>query len=89
MGNAEAIAAKHYLQVTEDHYQQAAQGDAKSDATLTQKATQQGTASNGNKVQETTQAPDKPGLVQSVAVGCVSVHNRKMTPRRFELRLRD
>ncbi len=40
IGNSQAVAAKHYLQVTEDHFKQAVADDAEYDAPTEQEATQ-------------------------------------------------
>ncbi len=61
MGHSVAIANKHYWQVTEDDFANAACGDAENDAQPTQKATQQRTAENRtdkNTSPETIAMPD-------------------------------
>ncbi len=63
IGNTQAVAAKHYLQVRDEDFQRAAGRDAESDARATQNPTQQPTGDSGTSRQETTQAPENQGLV--------------------------
>lgn len=67
LGNTPRIAQKHYLMVTEEDFQKAAQKAAHSTDNLAQKAAQQEPARNCTGSQETTQAPVKQGLVRCVA----------------------
>ncbi len=63
IGNTQAVAAKHYLQVRDEDFERAAGRDAESDAPTTQKPTQQPTGNSGKSRQETTQAHGSHGLV--------------------------
>ena len=63
IGNTQAVAAKHYLQVRDEDFDRAVQRDAKDDARATQKTTQQPTGHSGTSWQETTQAHTEYGLV--------------------------
>ncbi len=56
IGNTQAVAAKHYLQVRDEDFDRATRRDAKDDARATQKTTQQPTGDSGTSRQETTQA---------------------------------
>jgi hypothetical protein len=69
IGNTEAVAKRHYLQVTEDHFSKA----AKSGAVAVQKAVQQPAASSGSESQETKQALAEQELVRSDAGMCDGV----------------
>ena len=65
LGNTQAVAAKHYLQIRDEDFQRAAGlgRDADSDARATQKPTQQPSGDSGTSRQETTQALGNHGLV--------------------------
>ena len=63
IGNTQAVAAKHYLQVRDEDFDRAVQRDAKDDARATQKTTQQPTGDSGTSRQETTQAHVSHGLM--------------------------
>jgi integrase len=56
IGNTQAVAAKHYLQVREEDFARAAERDADYDARATQNTTQQRSGDSGTSLQETTQA---------------------------------
>src|SRR5262249_37613010 len=64
IGNTEMIAAKHYLQVTDDYFRLATRevGAAKSGAEALQNPVQQGAAPSGTDSQETTEALPEPGF---------------------------
>lgn len=66
LGNTQAVAAKHYLQLRDEDFDQASR-DANSDAHPTQKTTQQPTGDLGKRWQEATQAPDNQGLLRAYA----------------------
>lgn len=70
IGNSEAVAAKHYLQVTEGDFERAATGAAESDAGARQKAVQQAAAASRTESPETTQARISPGLALDPATPC-------------------
>jgi len=77
IGNTERIAAKHYLQVTEVHFEQAVQRAAKSDVTALQKAKQSAAASKSQQTQTTKKAPVSQGfspMLTSQVNVCQFVH---------------
>jgi len=84
LGNSAPIAARHYLQVTDADFDRAVQSGAKSGALEAQNQAQQASAENCRVSQETTQAPDNQGLVQSIANPCYSVQLSIVPPRGVE-----
>lgn len=86
LGHSAAIALKHYARVPEHVFKRAVSGDAKCDASVTQKATHSGA---GTSVQETTKPPqpvDIAGLRRLVADTGRSCPLDLMTLRGFEPR---
>ncbi len=85
IGNTAAVAAKHYLQVTDSHFEQAAQGGAESGAVESQPGAQaahfpaQHTAAT-SRVQ-TTKPPTEPGVMR-VRSGCRGSVRGAKVPRR-------
>ena len=65
IGNSQPVAAKHYLQVTEEHFAEAAQNPA-----------QQAHAEGGTGSQEEKPINEKTPVLQGLAGGCDLVHNR-------------
>jgi hypothetical protein len=80
IGNSALIAAKHYLQVTDGHFEDAAHGDADSDARLTQKPTQHTSAMPRTHPQETQKTPEISGVLRDDSTSCDSVR-KPGTPR--------
>ena len=82
LGNTPEVARKHYLQVTDDHFQAAVRDGegtpdgsaAESGAVALRNAVPSVAAPNRKDGQETTEAPDTQGLLRSVAGSCESVH---------------
>jgi integrase len=70
IGNTQAVANKHYLQVRDEYFDMAAGRDADSDARATHFPTRQPTATSGNVLQETTQAHREYGLVLQSSSVC-------------------
>jgi len=70
IGNTQAVAAKHYLQVRDEDFDRAAGRDADSDARATQIPTQQPTGNSGTSWQETMQALGNQGLVPESSIVC-------------------
>jgi integrase len=70
IGNKQAVAAEHYLQVTEADFQKAGQPGAKSGAVVVQIPVQQAAASCRTASQETTQPHDCRGVVRESAGTC-------------------
>ena len=70
IGNTQAVAAKHYLQVRDEDFDRAVRRDAKDDARATQKTTQQPTGDSGTSWQETTQAHARHGLMPQSSIVC-------------------
>ena len=64
IGNSEPAAAKHYLQLTDEHFQSAIEGGAESGAQVAQKPAQQPAAKCRNASQETRRAPENKGSVR-------------------------
>jgi hypothetical protein len=62
LGNSQPVAAKHYLQVRDVDFERAAEGDAYSDALMTQNATQTGSGTTRQERQETKKAPENKGF---------------------------
>ena len=97
LGNSAPIADKHYLQVTDEHYNNAitsppGQGDAKSDAQVAQRiekvaqnAAQQVTATGGTNSQETKEARENRAVLQPLAAGCETLPSSQVPPRGVEL----
>ena len=81
LGNSQLIAAKHYLQVTDSHFQEATQNP-------TQKGTEM-SEPNGKTVirpiRENEKGPEFPGLSAS----CTLLHKMAVPPRGFEPLYRD
>ena len=71
IGNSEAVAAKHYLQVTDNHFELATQSNAKSnaqyDARTTHNPTQPTSAKVGHQCHETRKAPETQGFCHVLA----------------------
>ena len=84
LGNTAAVAAKHYLQVTEADYERAAKSGAESGAVVVQKAVQQPSAPIRTEPQETTQALGIPGLVPIAAIECDFMHPSSVPPEGLE-----
>ena len=73
LGNTAAVAAKHYLQVTDADFDRAVQSGAESGAGAVRNQVQQPAGDSGRLLQETTQAPDNQGLVLGIANVCNDV----------------
>jgi len=97
LGNSAPIADKHYLQVTDEHYNNAitsppGQGDAKSDAPVAQriekvaqKAAQQVAATGGTNSQETKQARENRAVLQPPSAECETLPSSQVPPRGVKL----
>ena len=70
IGNTEAIASKHYLQVTEDHFAKAVQNPAQQPAVLPRTGSQ-----------ATLLAHEKTPVLQGFAAGCEVVHTGRVEDR--------
>lgn len=84
IGNSERIADRHYLQVTDEHFETAKTGAAKSDAIALQNAVQTGSVQNGQPMTKSPQAStvqDSRPIPASAGVPC---QNRGMTPTGLE-----
>jgi integrase len=88
IGNSEAIAEKHYLQVTESDFERAAGSAAYSGAvngeTALQKAVQSARAGDCHGATETQKAPDFRGFVQVLSTVCKSLQDQGLPPRGLE-----
>jgi hypothetical protein len=80
MGNKQAVAAEHYLQVTKAAYRRA----AKSAAVVLQNPAQQPAAANRTGSHDQQKTPGFPGVLQTVAAGCDAVRNEPLPPRGLE-----
>ena len=89
LGNTAAVAAKHYLQVTDADYEGAARGGAESGAVVVQKPVQQAAASNRTVPQETTQALGIQGLCRLMRLGAISCTPLMCPLKDSNLRLSD
>jgi hypothetical protein len=85
IGNAERIAAKHYLQVTDDHFVKAATaGAAKCAATALQNATVTAARENCQPSLETTKAPETQGSSRELTSRDNGYQFHQVTPTGFE-----
>jgi integrase len=73
IGNSQAVAAKHYLQTTDEHFEKAVQNPV-----------QQTAASPRTTQKPDTAAHDKTRVLQGLASSCEAVHKRTMTPTGLE-----
>jgi len=80
IGNTQAVAAKHYLQVRDEDFDRAARHDAYSDARATHIPTQQPTGDSGTSWQETTQAHVYHGLMPQSSSVCYN-NPKGLAPR--------
>ena len=87
-GNTEKIASKHYLQLTDEHFREGAQGDeeggAKCGADAVQKPVQQPAASFCTEKQGTPQAIMGCGVVRDDSLGCDPLRDGKIPPSGVE-----
>lgn len=89
IGNSQSVAAKHYLQVTDDHFKQAVSPEsagAKGGARLVQKPAQHTSAHGGIPSAETQQTPAGTGVVQEHAELCGAAQATPMPPLGLEPR---
>lgn len=88
LGNTQAVAREHYLQVTPEHFQQAigtdAKSDAKSDARPTQKPTQQGAEPESTETKLSTEMQEPQGFLHPLAAPCVLVNKSEVAAVGFE-----
>jgi site-specific recombinase XerD len=70
IGNTALIAAKHYLQVTEDHFKRATSAGAESGATAVQNPTQQPTAERRIVSQESSEEKESCEVMRDSAASC-------------------
>ena len=84
IGNTERIAAKHYLQVTDEDFALASRGAAKSDARALQNAVQQAAARFRTESPETTEALVSQGFPLVGAASCEMVQDALVPPRGLE-----
>jgi integrase len=80
IGNSEKIAAKHYLQVTDEDFERG----AKSGAFGVQNAVQQPSATFRNEMNESTEEKDSEGFMQEVAEDCDYLHSIPVPPTGLE-----
>src|SRR5262249_13925276 len=81
IGNTERIAAKHYLQVTDDYFERAAGGAAKSAAQALQNPVQSMAALGCQDSTNTSQALADQGLWQILSTVCKSLQDMSLPPR--------
>jgi integrase len=87
IGNSAPIAARHYLQVTDEDFDRAAGGGAKSGALAAQNQAQQPTGDSGISWQEKQQVLAEQGLVLSSADACYSEQAFIVPPSGVERRV--
>ena len=80
IGNKRAVAAEHYLQVTDTDFERA----AKSGARAVQNAVQSATAQDGNKSQNGMEVQEAGGVVRNSASESDFVQLNPLTPTGFE-----
>jgi integrase len=80
IGNQQAVAMEHYLQVTDTDFQRA----AKSGAAALQNPVQQAAARDRTESQEMKKAPMTQGFTLAGAIPCGSMRNREIPPRGLE-----
>ena len=81
IGNTEAVASKHYLQVTEDHFARAVEQGAPKEG---QKEGQQPAVLPRRGAQPELAAHKKTPVLQGFAAGCEVVHTGRVEDRGFE-----
>jgi integrase len=84
IGNTERIAAKHYLQVTEDYFERAGRGGAKSGAEVVQNPVQSALVSGWQESREVMQVLEKQELRQALSNVCKSLQTPRLPPRGLE-----
>jgi hypothetical protein len=89
IGNSEAVARDHYLQVTEEHFATASGSGAKSGALVVQKAVQQPAASSREAQQKTSQPFSDCDVTRNVPKNRISLRDGKAPPRGVEPLLPD
>ena len=82
IGNSEAVARKHYLQVTDDHFDRAIRGGAEA----AQKAAQSAHAMERTEPQAELAAHEKTPVLPGVATTCDYLPLRPVPPRGVEPR---
>jgi len=78
LGNSRIIAQKHYLQVTDEHFQAATESGAESGAVAAQNPAQQAHAMGRNGPQGESIANEKPPVLQGFATACDTVQSQGM-----------
>jgi len=76
IGNSVKVASAHYLQVTDDHFQRAVEGGAKSGAVSMQNPVQQPAALIGNESQAQAETGQSPGFMPEDAIRCKSLRDK-------------
>ncbi len=85
IGNSEQVARKHYLQVTDEHFDRAANPrDAKSDASVTHNPTQHAAAEIRTDPRCQKETPVGTGVMPTDARGCDPSQNGRMEDRGLE-----
>jgi len=84
LGNSLAVAREHYLQVTDDHYEQAVQGGVKSGAREAQNPTQQEAAYSRKETQVSAELAEPQGNERLLASPCEVVQGCTVTLRGLE-----
>jgi integrase len=79
LGNSQAVARKHYLQVTDAHFQKAAGGTESGTVNV-----QQPPATPGSGQKQDTTAKQKPPELPRVAYACKSLQTQEIPPRGVE-----
>ena len=85
MGNSEPVAKKHYLQVTDEHFERALTSPL---SEVAQKAAHQMRADHAQTETDENTAHEKPLVVQGDAVICAGARNEKVAEEGLELLVR-
>ena len=85
IGNSQLVAAKHYLQVTDEHYKRAASARARPDVKAVQNPVQQPAELARNASQDDLVTVAQTPVLQGVAAECEYLPRRQVERRRLEL----
>ncbi len=85
IGNSERVAAKHYLQVTSEHFERAVQGGAQSDARGAQNQAQQASAPIRTVSQDSPEGVGVAGLCETLRLDASACNERNYTRQESNL----
>ena len=84
LGNTPAIAMRHYLMTTDEHFAKAIRGEAEGGAEAVQKPAPQAHAASGNDSHEPKAAHEKTPVLLGSATFCETLQNQGMEDRGLE-----